>query len=37
MLVKHLIDVKKLSVEDLFTRTFDLPALEREVFDSLND
>ena len=35
MLVKYLIDVKKLSVEDMFTRDFDVQVLEREVLSSL--
>ena len=35
MLVKYLIDVKKLSVEDVFTRDFDVRSLEREVLASL--
>jgi len=35
MLVKYLLDVKKLSVEDLFTRDFDMQLLEREVLSSL--
>ena len=35
MLVKYLIDVKKLSVEDVFTRDFDVRSLEREVLSSL--
>ena len=34
MLVKYLIDVKKLSVEDLFTRDYDVRSLEREVLSS---
>jgi hypothetical protein len=35
MLVKYLIDVKKLSVEEVFTRDFDVQSLEREVLNSL--
>lgn len=35
MLVKYVIDVKKLSVEDLFTRNFDMQSLERDVLSSL--
>lgn len=35
MLVKYLIDVKKLSVEEVFTRGFDVRSLEREVLSSL--
>jgi hypothetical protein len=35
MLVKYLIDVRKLSVEDVFTRDFDQPSLEREVMSRL--
>jgi hypothetical protein len=35
MLVKYLIDVKKLSVDDVFTRDFDERSLEREVLGSL--
>ena len=35
MLVKYLIDVKKLSVDELLTRDFDRQALEREVLSSL--
>lgn len=34
MLVKYLIDVKKLSVDDVFTQDFDVQSLEREVLDS---
>ena len=34
MLVKHLIGVKKLSVEEVFTRAFDVQSLEREVLIS---
>ena len=35
MLVKYLIDIKKLNVEEIFTRDFDVPSLEREVLRSL--
>jgi hypothetical protein len=35
MVVKHLIEVEKLSVEDVFTRSFDVQALERDVWRSL--
>ena len=35
MLVSHLLDIEKLSVDDLFTRDFDLPSLEREVLSGL--
>jgi hypothetical protein len=35
MVVKHLIEDKKLSVEDVFTRSFDVQSLEREVLSSL--
>jgi len=35
MLVKYLIDIKKLRAEDVFTRHFDVPSLEREVLGSL--
>lgn len=35
MLVKYLIDVKKLNAEDVFGRHFDVHALEKEVLSSL--
>jgi hypothetical protein len=35
MLVKYLIDIRKLSVEDVFTRDFDRQSLEREVSSRL--
>ena len=35
MLVKYLIDVRKLSVEDVFTGDFDQQTLEREVLSRL--
>jgi len=35
MLVKYLLDTEKLSVEDLFNRDFDRPALEAKVLGSL--
>ena len=35
MLVKYLIDTKKMSVEDVFNRNFDVQALEAEVLSSL--
>jgi hypothetical protein len=35
MLVKYLIDVRRLSVDDVFTRDFDERSLEREVLGSL--
>src|SRR5262245_42606956 len=36
MIVKYLIDEKRLTVEDLFTRDFDERSLEREVLSSLS-
>lgn len=35
MLVKYLIDVKKLSVDEVFTRDFDVQSLQREVLSGL--
>jgi hypothetical protein len=35
MLVKHLLDVEKISVDDLFNRDQDVPALEARVLSSL--
>ena len=35
MLVKYLIDVKKMSVEELFNRDFDVASLEKEVLSGL--
>jgi predicted SprT family Zn-dependent metalloprotease len=35
MLVKYLVEVRKLSVEEVFTRSIDVRSLEREVLNSL--
>lgn len=35
MLVKYLLDTKQLSIDDVFNRSFDVPALEAEVLSSL--
>lgn len=35
MMVKYLLDQEHLSVDELFTREFDVPALEKRVFETL--
>ena len=35
MLVKYLLETEKLTVDDLFTRDFDVHALEAKVLDTL--